>query len=109
MKDNDNDNIVEFKRTKQPPTDSPIFKETKTYRHSLECRHGEFTINESNDTIQCGVCKEILSPMWVLKQLANKNSQLYWRWKEMQEKVEKTKNKLRCKCTHCGNMTQIQR
>ncbi|EKA4077099.1 hypothetical protein OH457_19870 [Vibrio sp. 2art] len=105
----DNDNIVEFKRIKQPPTDKPIFKETQTYRHRLECQHGDFKINESNDTVSCGLCGEVLSPMWVLKQLANKNSQLYWRWQEMQEKVEKTRNKMRCKCQHCGQMTAIQR
>lgn len=104
----DNDNIVEFKRIKQPPTDKPIFKETQTYRHRLECQHGDFKINESNDTVACGLCGEVLSPMWVLKQLANKNSQLYWRWQEMQEKVEKTRNKMRCKCQHCGQMTAIQ-
>ncbi len=105
----DNDNIVEFKQIKQSSSDKPIFKETQTYRHSLKCQHGDFKINESNDTVECGLCREVLSPMWVLKLLANKNSQLYWRWQEMQEKAEKTRNKMRCKCQHCGKMTAIQR
>ncbi|EHU8077638.1 TPA: hypothetical protein ACMDRZ_002996 [Vibrio cholerae] len=105
----DKDNIVEFKPISKPSEDKPIFKETKTYRHSLKCPHGEFKINESTDTVKCGLCGEKLSPMWVLKLLANKNTQLYWQWVDMEKKAEETRNKLRCKCSHCGKMTQIQR
>nr|WP_233107949.1 hypothetical protein [Vibrio sp. 0908] len=105
----DNDNIVEFKPAEKDTEKQPIFKQTTTYRRRLTCPHGNFTIDESTDTISCGMCNAQLSPMWVLKELANKNSQLYWHWVDMQKRVEKTRNKMRCKCQHCGQMTAIQR
>lgn len=99
------DKIVTFTPRKQE--DKPIFK--KALRYDRECSHGNFTIDEATDTVECGACKAKLSPMWVLKQLANKNSQLYWWWVDMEKKAEKTKNKMRCKCEHCKQMTRISR
>lgn len=74
-----------------------------------ECRHNRFHIDETLNFVKCGLCGEHLNPIWVIAQLANRESRARRTVSELEHLAKKTEQKLRCKCEHCGNMTRIQR
>ena len=82
-----------------------ILKSVRNY----ECMHNKFEIDEQLDYIACGICGEHLNPMWVLRQLANKEARFNNQINELLKKAKKAEAKNRCKCEHCKKMTKIQR
>ena len=74
-----------------------------------QCRHNKFIVDETLNEVQCGICGSYLNPMWVLKHLCGHEHRAANHLKELEQQVEKTKDKLRCKCQHCGKMTRIHR
>ena len=104
---------------------SDIIKFTKPKRHVPEdgrcltlherfepnkCRHeGPYEVDETLLEVECGQCRERLSPMWVLVRLATKESQ-YTRIREAcTEEQKRLAERSRTKCHHCGEMTRISR
>jgi len=79
-----------------------------------KCYHQKFSVDHTLDHVTCDQCGERLNPMWVLKHLTQTESRAKWKLYELQEKIVKEKekieaarNKIRCKCRHCGKMTPI--
>ena len=73
------------------------------------CRHSNFLVDSSLQEVECGKCGAKLNPMYVIERMANKESMSRNAIEELSAIVEKTKDKLRCKCQHCHKMTRIQR
>lgn len=78
-------------------------------RFNRVCMHNRFILDTSLDAVTCGICGEKLNPMWVLENLAIRESRYEIRIRKLQKTEEKTAAKLRCKCEHCGKMTKIYR
>ena len=74
-----------------------------------ECRHPRFIIDQAATTVECAVCHQQLNPMWVLGELANKDSAVSRCRQAYREQASKEAAKLKCKCQHCGKMTRISR
>src|SRR5580698_3356207 len=51
--------------------------------YSYKCRHGHFLVDDKKDRVECGLCHEMLNPMWVLLQIAHDDSRLRDRWSHM--------------------------
>ena len=75
----------------------------------FKCRHNKFNVDPRLGTVECGICGEKLNPMWVLDQLCNHESRVWVQYERVRELAIKTRDKLRCKCQHCGKMTRIVR
>lgn len=75
--------------------------------HSYQCQHGNFLVDEKKAEVECGLCHEKLSPMWVLIRIANDDWRLREHWSLIKAEIELMKPKLRTKCKHCGQMTPI--
>lgn len=71
------------------------------------CRHNRILINEELSEVECQDCCEKLSPIWVLKMLANKQEAIESRIGTLQEREKKLQGRLRTKCEHCGQFTKI--
>jgi hypothetical protein len=71
--------------------------------------HVTYHIREGETEVECGNCKTRLDPMWVLRELANRES----RWNQTrltyQEEMARLRERERTKCDHCGKMTRISR
>lgn len=82
--------------------------------YKRECQHGPFIVDMSLDSVECEKCHDLLSPMWVLRELMHHKSKYndhIWKkheeLKRVRDDLEKAKDKARCKCKHCGKMTPI--
>lgn len=96
--------VLEFKYKQKSKTDlvDSVFK-----RKYNDCYHTSFEIDLSKNHVECGKCKAILNPMWVLNEIANKESNNRHRLIDLKKEIEETKNKMHCKCDKCGKMTRI--
>ena len=74
-----------------------------------KCIHGEFQLDEALNIVECGKCGSPLNPMYVLKRLAQGESQYRMRIAKLKQTLKKGQQKNRCKCQHCGRMTIIQK
>lgn len=104
MADNQS-NIVSLSDRKADDGD-PIFKVNKNPDYQA-CRHKKFIVDVATDTVECGDCHKVLSPMWVLVQLSDNHNYLCRRYHEITAITEKAQAKNRCKCEKCGQMTRI--
>lgn len=66
-----------------------------------------FLLDESLEHVHCKQCNEALNPMFVLKQLANKENHYHATAVRYQEEMARLANRSRTKCQHCGEMTRI--
>ena len=73
------------------------------------CQHNKYIVDPSLNTVECGLCGKALNPMWVLEELATKESRLHGMLDDLKMKINKASSKLRCKCEHCKKMTRIER
>jgi ribosomal protein S27E len=102
MADNIVDIPVEFK--------SPEAKDRFLKRvYTPECRHttGPFLVDDTLMTVECGTCKKIISPVYVLILLANKETQWHLHREYFDKRVAELAERNRTKCDHCGKMTRI--
>ena len=81
----------------------------KQIEWSKQCRHNRFIVDDTLNEVVCGICGDRLNPMWVLSELCGNEHRAAQRLKTLEDMAEKTKNKIRCKCEHCGKMTKIHR
>jgi len=77
--------------------------------HSFKCKHNTYLVDDKLGYVECGICGEHLSPMWVLEQFCNSESRANLRIIELNRIANKAEKKNRCKCEKCGEMTRIQR
>jgi len=97
---------------KDPRPDEPsmIYKKSDyPYQYGSECAHINTQISEELDTVLCRDCGEKLSPMWVLKRLANEETKWASKRAEMLKLGEELYKRKRCKCEKCGEITTIDR
>ena len=78
-------------------------------RKAKECYHGLYMVDESLNKVTCGKCNKELNPIWVLNELAHKNSKNRHRLMDLKMELKKTEDKMHCKCDKCGKMTRIAR
>lgn len=80
------------------------------YDPKQPCSHTQcpYRIREGEAEVECGGCGTRLEPMFVLRQLAIKDSL----WNQRQQAAIKTAKevsaRVRTKCQHCGQMTKIR-
>lgn len=88
------------------PTDQ---RGLRLIRYSAACSHRTCTyiVDESLAEVQCGDCGAKLEPVWVLRQLCEKEARWNERRKEFLELQEETKGRTRTRCQHCDQMTAI--
>ena len=73
------------------------------------CLHPRFVVDDKLLEVECGVCKEKLSPMWVLVHLATKDMQMKESRKRYVEEMKRLEERSKTKCEHCEKMTRISR
>lgn len=73
------------------------------------CQHNKYLVDESLNTVECGLCGKELNPMWVLQQFVNSENRAIMNINQLNKIAEKADKKNRCKCEHCKKMTRIQR
>jgi hypothetical protein len=71
--------------------------------------HVTYKIREGETEVECSGCSKRLDPMWVIRQLAHKESRFRESAKRYQEELERLNERERTKCQHCGKMTRISR
>ncbi|GAB2889496.1 hypothetical protein GCM10027202_17620 [Microvirgula curvata] len=105
---NDVDNVIQFQpRTR--PEDSPPMLDRERPAIGKLCHHHRVMVDEAKANVTCRDCGEKLNPVWVLSQMAKKESWQRNHIMDMHRAAEKAASKLRCKCEHCGHMTRIAR
>ena len=72
-----------------------------------ECKHNSIVMDSKVAMVRCGLCGEQLNPLWVLEQLCDKEASARQELDRLKRQIEITKNKTRCKCQKCGEMTGI--
>ena len=78
-------------------------------RKIFSCQHNKFIYDPSLEYVECGICGERLNAVWVISQLAHREARANVRLKYLEKLCEKADKKNKCKCEHCGKMTNIQR
>ncbi|GAB6139927.1 hypothetical protein JCM14076_06560 [Methylosoma difficile] len=77
-------------------------------RNPKPCRHDHFLVDEELAEAECADCGAKLNPMFVLIKLARKESRLQQRLEEFNSMSAELDKRKRCKCQHCGKMTNIR-
>lgn len=93
---------VKFKNPK--PDDKFLVVENRKCLHY----NGPFLVDDSLEHIECGQCGEKLNPMWVLRQLANKETTWHLSLERYRDAMKRLDEKQRCKCQNCGQITRIR-
>lgn len=76
-------------------------------RFAKSCQHNKFIYDETLGYVECGLCGEHLNPMWVLAQFTRKEARAVRYLAQLERLVADTRAKTKCKCQHCGKMTDI--
>lgn len=77
---------------------------------SRPCRHMQgFIVDESATEVTCKVCSAKLNPMWVLTQLAHKETKYHLSAERYRDEMERLANRSKTKCQHCHRMTRISK
>ena len=78
-----------------------------TVSFSRRCQHNKFIVDETLNTVECGICGDKLNPIWALAQFSKKEARVRQSVEAAQEIAKKAEAKNRCKCEHCKKMTRI--
>lgn len=90
--------------------DQEPVERTLTLAKTGQCLHTSgFILDESLEHVHCKACKEALNPMWVLRRLANQETQYHVAAARYQEEMQRLSERSRTKCEHCNKMTRISR
>lgn len=71
--------------------------------------NASYLIREGETEVECSLCGTKLDPMFVLRRLANEETQWLQTRKHYQEEMKRLRERERTKCDHCGKMTRISR
>lgn len=112
MPDSDTDSNIRHLKLKKPTTPkNRIFHAVRnsSWRDGKACNHRDTTylVDEARAEVECGRCKALLSPTWVLMILAEEESRWVQKQKEYLVVKAATENRKRTKCDHCGKMTNV--
>ena len=73
----------------------------------MKCFHRRFVVDDTLAEVECADCHEKLSPMWVLRQLAQKENRYHELAARYQDQMKRLAERSRTKCRKCGQMTEI--
>lgn len=77
--------------------------------HGMECFHRRFLVDETKAEVECKDCGEKLNPMWVLRQLAQRENQYHEYHARYHDECKRLAERSKTKCQHCGQMTRISK
>lgn len=100
------ENIVELPVKLRPSLDEQAFLQPVPY---TKCRHyrGPFEIDTDAGKCRCKTCGDEVSPMFVLKQLMQQESQWRATREAYHDQMKRLAERSSTKCNHCGQMTRI--
>lgn len=101
--DTSKDGVVELK----VPFKKPIPEDRSLDLVRSKCWHGPYEIDEAAAEVTCKACGEKLNPVWVLKQLAHKESRYHETAARYQDEMRRLTERSRTKCEHCRRLTRI--
>ena len=103
-------NIINFsdmlKKLNESPPIEPSIK-INEFSTQKKCWHEHITVDEKLSLVKCNDCEKEINPMWFLIKMARKESRIRDAITKLNEHYEHSKKKIRCKCQHCGKMTNI--
>lgn len=73
------------------------------------CRHTRFTIDEKLAQVECRDCKQLLDPMYALRQLAHQETRFHDLHERYNDEMRRLGERSKTKCEHCRKMTRISR
>lgn len=77
---------------------------------SRPCYHqGGFIVDESAAEVTCKICAVKLNAIWVLAQLAHKETKYHLSMERYRDEMARLANRSKTKCQHCHQMTRISR
>ncbi len=101
------DNVVDLPvKFKEQKPNAPIFE---VYQPGKCYHRAGYIFDDSLEHVKCNACNENLSPMYVLRQLANQESQWRQASDRYQGEMQRLGERSRTKCEHCDKMTRISR
>lgn len=119
MIDEDNVKPIGVKFKAPPGDDAPMLKVIDTWgrdgcNHRYWWQDGRmhnvtYYLRDGETEVECSACNARLDPMFVLKILANEETQWSRNRERYIEEMRRLKERSRTKCLHCGNMTEISR
>ena len=68
-----------------------------------------YAIRKGETEVECSNCATKLDPMWVLTQIAHKESHWNRSRERYQEEMQRLNERSRTKCQNCGHITKISR
>jgi hypothetical protein len=89
------------------PTDQRGLRLVRYQHGACDHRTCTYIVDEKLAEVQCGDCGAKLEPVWVLRQLCEKEARWNERRKEFLELQEETRGRTRTRCQHCDQMTAI--
>jgi hypothetical protein len=97
--------------TLKVPFKKPVPEERFLVVDRTACQHygGPYLVNDTYTEVTCGQCKQKINPMWVLQQLAQKETRWHETRRQYQEEMKRLSERSKTKCEHCKQMTRISR
>lgn len=86
------------------PVSGPVVE----FARAGQCRHVNVAVHEDLAEVVCRDCDAKLNPIWVLTRMAKEETKWSLRRLEFQAAKEDLAQRQRCKCQHCGKMTNIR-
>ena len=90
---------------------NPIPEERFLVIETRECSHfnATYIVDDTLSEVTCSKCKAKLNPMFVLKQLAQKETRWHEHFKQYQDEMKRLSERSKTKCQHCKQMTRISK
>ena len=89
------------------PTDQRGLRLIKSFTGGCSHTNVTYVVDEKLAEVQCGECGAKLEPVWVLRQLCEKEA----KWNRNREEYlaikEEVQGRTRTRCQHCDQMTSI--
>lgn len=72
------------------------------------CQHNQILVDEALSEVECADCGAKLAPVATLARFAREESRWYQEAERAREAIDALNKRVRCKCMHCGEMTNIR-
>lgn len=94
------------KRSENAKSDKPTLRKRIG---GVKCAHKNITLDDSNSMVHCDDCGEKINPVWLLGEFMRIESQWGQMLAKLRSQIGEADRRVKCKCTHCGKMTNIIR
>jgi len=84
-------------------------KDKVSARFQGECQHVHVMVDDDLNTLECIDCGALLNPIAYIAKLAKQESRQWNAIQSLKDRYNAVKEKTRCKCQHCGQMTRIDK